>query len=157
MGTLTKCPLCKGSIVEHWLTVNIWKCNECRLLIRNPMPTQAELDDLYQNSWKGPLENLEETGGTSPRLASIYARKLADSLGYKDFSGMKIMEFGSGKGEMLRALTELGAETYGVEPFGHEYLQKQGYHSFPSLDDIPTDIVFDGVFSIDVIKRNKCP
>ena len=50
----------------------------------------------------------------------IYARKLAETLGRKDFAGLKLCDFGAGRGSMATALIELNADVYAIEPFGYE-------------------------------------
>lgn len=115
------------------------------------MPTKEELDALYQDSWSIPEERTGETGGTSDRLARVYARRLAKSLGRRDFAGLRILEFGAGRGAMLRALRDLGAEAVGVEPYGISYLQEQGFEAHPDLSDVSGR--FDGVVTIDVFEH----
>jgi len=157
MYNLTQCPFCEGDVGSYWPTVNVRRCFSCDLLFRNPLPSQKELTALYEESWSDPMENTSETGGTHLDLARVYARMLASSLALKDFSGLKILEFGAGRGAMLTALSELGADAYGIEPFGNEYLKKQGFNIFRSLDELPQGSTFDGVVSIDVVEHLPTP
>ncbi|MEM3433160.1 MAG: class I SAM-dependent methyltransferase [Candidatus Methanomethyliaceae archaeon] len=121
------------------------------------MPTPDELAELYKSSWHEPNKNPCETGGTTRPLAAIYARKLAASLGLKDFSGKVILDFGAGMGEMLAAVEELGGEVYAVEPFGCQYLAERGFRVFRSLEDIPPCLRFDGVIAMDVVEHLESP
>ena len=121
------------------------------------MPSNGHLAELYEGSWAEPARNLNETGGTDAELASVYAWKLARSLGRKDFGGLRLLEFGAGKGEMLAALREMAAEVVAVEPFGYRYLEQQGFPAVPSLDALPPGAKFDGILTINVIEHLSTP
>jgi len=121
------------------------------------MPSNEHLEELYEGSWAEPARNLNETGGTDAELARIYARKVALSLGRNDFCGLRLLEFGAGKGEMVAALRDLGANVCAVEPFGHRYLQQEGFPAVPSLDALPRGAKFDGILAIEVIEHLPSP
>ena len=87
------------------------------------MPTQEELDALYAKSWQNPERFRSETGGTELGLARIYAKLLAGSLRLRNLKGLRILDFGAGRGDMLKALMELGAEVVGVEPYGLDFFE----------------------------------
>ena len=119
------------------------------------MPTKEELDELYNNSWSTPEKATSETGGTDERLAKIYARKLAKSLQRRNFQGLRILDFGAGRGAMLKALREMGADACGVEPYGMEYLQTQGFEVYQDLSDVSGP--FNGIVMIDVFEHLHHP
>lgn len=121
------------------------------------MPYETDLTTLYKESWSDPDSHKSETGGTDLDLARVYARKLATSLNLRDFKGLKILDFGAGKGTMLTALFELGAEVYGVEPFGYEQLKKKGLKIFQTLDEVPKGLFFDGIVTVQVIEHLIAP
>jgi len=152
-----KCPCCYNETIIQWRALNFRKCSSCELLFRYPYPEEEDLVKLYQDSWKDPLENTSETGGTSPDLADVYVSKLASSLNLKDFDGLKILDFGAGRGATMAALSELGADVYGVEPFGYENLQNQGFKIFRTLEEIPNNLTFDGIVTRDVIEHLRTP
>jgi hypothetical protein len=110
--------------------------------VRDPFPTDEELDNLYQSSWKRPLDALTETGGTTPALADSHARHLTEALGRRDLKGVRILEFGAGRGEMVRATTALGAEVTPFEPYGSEFLQQVGYKAYSRFSEVPNDHPF---------------
>lgn len=58
---------------------------------------------------------------------------------------------------MLCALSDLGAQVYGVEPYGHLYLRSCGFRVFECLEEIPNSLRFDGIVSIDVIEHLSHP
>lgn len=153
-----RCPFCSSTtIAVHWKTANIWRCSSCNLLFRNPLKLQQEIFELYKNSWLNPGMFKNMTGGTNLRLARIYAQNLASSLGLRNFVGLKILDFGAGRGDMLTVLSELGADVYGIEPFGYDYLKNRDFKLFHTLEEVPEGFLFDGVLMIDVIEHLMTP
>lgn len=164
-GKLTKdvddsrgCPVCGSmSMPMHRKIANFWRCTSCGLLFRHISNSQHEIFNLYKKSWLHPDISKDMTGGTDLRLARVYAQRLASSLGLKNFKGLKISDFGAGRGDMLMALSELGADVYGIEPFGCDYLKNKGFKVFKSLDEIPNGFLFDGIICTDVIEHLVSP
>lgn len=151
------CPYCEGSTFALWKSLNFWKCSSCGLIFRYPLPNDSYIVELYEKSWTSPSEYRSETGGTELSLARSYARKLADALELPDFRGLKILDFGAGRGDALIALSELGADVYGVEPFGYQRLKNQGFKVFQTLDEIPERFTFDGIVTMDVVEHLGSP
>jgi len=155
--SLDACPLCGGRDIYHaWPEAHFDRCRSCLLYFRNPMPTESELSELYERSWSMPARARAETGGTDDRLAALYARKLAQSLGRKDFSGLRVLDFGAGRGAMIRALSRLGASVCAIEPFGLAYLQSQGFDVYRDLSELE-GVCCDGVVMIDVLEHLPQP
>lgn len=154
---IKKCPLCSSDAKSLWPELNVCKCQSCELLFRYPAPSLDELGTLYETSWDDPIHQLDETGATSPDLAHEYGVKLAKSLGQDNFKGLHILDYGAGRGAMLKALRDLGAEIYCIEPFGHEFLREEGFRAFRSLSELPENIRFDGIISLDVIEHVPVP
>ncbi len=154
---LYKCPYCGNTdIYTVWPDSNFDLCRSCLLYFRNPMPTENELRTLYEHSWSMPEAYTAETGGTDDQLANIYARSLARSLGKSDLKGLRILDFGAGRGAMLNALSRLGARACAVEPFGYAYLRSKGFEEvFSSLSDVRSS--FDGIIMIDVLEHLYTP
>lgn len=152
-NAIAACPFCGGNILPHWIKVNIWRCLSCSLLFRYPFPTDEELFELYNKGWSCPEANRNETGSTDDEIASRYIAKIACELDRTDFKGLKLLEFGAGKGAMMTAFKELGADVYGIEPFGYEYLKDRRLKVYRSLDDVPKNIQFDGILAIQVIEH----
>ena len=152
------CPFCSSmTIALHWKKVNVWRCSSCGLLFRNLLQPQHEVSELYKNSWLNPGMFKNMTGGTDLRLARIYAQNLASSLGLRNFVGLKILDFGAGRGDMLTALSELGADVYGIEPFGYDYLKNGDFKLFHTPEEVPEGFLFDGVLMIDIIEHLMTP
>ena len=146
------CPWCNSKdIYTVWPESHYDQCRSCTLFFRNPMPTKGELDILYQNSWSRAEKMTRDTGGTNERLARMYAHRLAKSLGRQNFQGLRILDFGAGRGAMLRIFKDWGAKTVGIEPYGINYLYNQGFEAYQDLSDVPGK--FDGSLMIDVFEH----
>ncbi len=154
---IKNCPLCSSEAKSLWPALNVWKCRACGLLFRNPAPSPDTLGTLYETSWSDPTHQLDETGATGMDLAQEYAVQLAGSVGREDFRGLRILDYGAGRGAMLKTLQELGADIYAVEPFGYEFLRQAGFRVFRSLAELPRNIKFDGIISLDVIEHVPAP
>lgn len=147
--SLAHCPYCGSKeIYVVWEESNFNQCVSCLLYFRNPMPTQEELERLYQRSWSVAETARSETGGTDLDLAYVFAHKLARSLKRRDLHSVKLLDFGAGRGAMLYALRASGARVCGVEPFGFGYLQSKGFEVYRNLSDVHG--VWDGITMIDV-------
>ena len=113
------------------------------------MPTKEELEQLYDKSWLEPLKKTSETGGTTIRLARLYTQKLARELQIESYEKLKILDFGAGRGAMSESLREMGASVECCEPYGYEYLNRQGFKVHRDLASL-SEKKFDGIVMIDV-------
>ncbi|HXR32525.1 MAG TPA: glycosyltransferase [Verrucomicrobiae bacterium] len=148
------CPLCANRLPSTRGRGEFRRCKHCGLLFRHPMSDLQGLRSLYGQSWSAPTENSAETGGTTPGLAEEYAKRLARSLGREDLQGLRILEYGAGRGEFLRALQQFGADVYALEPYGKSYLEQQGARAYATLGELPANLRFDGIVSIDVVEHD---
>lgn len=151
------CSYCKTLLKPAWKQDSFLKCPNCELLIRNQPIDSQQLDQLYTNSWNNPNDEVSETGGTTSKLADRYCKHLIHSLGENSLKGKTILDFGAGRGEMAIALLKTGARVCAVEPYGYQFLQKQGVEVFRNLGDIPKSYSFDGVVSLDVVEHLLTP
>ena len=151
-----ECPFCSGRRISAYNSaLSVFKCASCGLLFRD-----ISLNDsigINKNAWADLSHHKNETGATDLRLSRIYAKNLIRSLGLKSIKGLKILDFGAGRGDMLAAFSELGADVYGVEPFGYEYLDTRGFKVFREIGDIPKGLLFDGIIANDVIEHTFYP
>ena len=138
-GEHVRCELCgsddQEQITEHHrggidLTTVI--CRECGLVFSNPMPTQTELDRFYRLSYrttyKGIFVPRPKHVYRSCRRALPRARRIRE-LGWRDG---RLLDVGSGSGEFLYVMRELGFETQGIEP-------NDGYARF-ATDQLGVDV-----------------
>lgn len=153
MKNLSQCPFCGGRLERSWATGAFSRCVGCDLFIRTAFPSRSELDDLYNTKWVSPQENDLETGNMDQFLARQYARELARSLRRRDLRGLRILDFGTGKGALVDALVEIGAIAFGVEPYGYAELTAAGKSAFRDLADIPAGWRFDGIVCMDVVEH----
>lgn len=147
-----QCPSCgHGKISVYSRALPVWRCLSCGLLFKDI--SLSESIKIYKNAWSDLRNHKDETGATTPELARIYSKKLIKSLGLRDLAGLKILDFGAGRGDMLIALSELGADVYGVELFGYEYLKSKNLTIFRQIEEIPKGLLFDGIIANDVIEH----
>ena len=151
------CPFCHAIATLYWRGASICRCSQCSLLFRSQLRSEEDLWRLYNRAWQEPHEHTSETGGTRLDLARTYAGKLLTSVGLGDMNGLRILDFGAGRGAIVAVVSDLGAEAYGVEPFGHGYLQNRGLKAYRTLEDIPEGMFFDGIITIDVIEHLLAP
>jgi SAM-dependent methyltransferase len=153
---LLSCPYCGSiDIQKIWPQSNWDRCVACGLYFRNPVPVQQELDSLYANSWQKPEQARSETGGTDLKLARVYVKLLIRSLGLRRLTGLRLLDFGAGRGDMSKALIETGAEVVCVEPYGVDFLKARGFEAYASISEVKGK--FDGIVTIDVFEHLRNP
>ena len=157
MKELHDCHYCGGELTWHWKQPRYDRCRKCGLIVRNPFPDQEELNVLYQKAWKTPGAKMYEMGVTDDDLSYQYVNQLLSTIGAEDFSGKRILEFGAGKGSMMKELLSRNANVIGIEPFGCDFLNSQGFEVFPSLDDVLSQEKFDGIISMEVFEHLREP
>jgi len=146
------CQLCEGTL--KILTAKFLVCTGCGLMLRR---VADDLKILYTSGWQSPLENLNLTGGTTPALGLNYSRELLRTLGKQNLNGMKILDFGGGRGELARALRALGASVVIADPYSYSQLREQGLAAVESLDQLEGSKPFDGAVTIDVVEHLTAP
>lgn len=91
-------------------------CNDCGLVFSDPRPSTEQLDDFYRESYRVAYKQAWQ-----PRLKHTYrAGKVAqDRLRHLIpllTPGSNMLDFGSGGGELVFILRELGHDARGIEP-----------------------------------------
>jgi cyclopropane fatty-acyl-phospholipid synthase-like methyltransferase len=129
-------------------------CVRCGLKIRHH---NDGVDRLYRSGWLAPLENLNLTGGTTPELAKNYSSELTRTLRLRNLRGLRILDFGGGRGEMARALVSDGAKVVVVDPYSHLQLRDTGLAAVESLEHLEGLERFHGAVAIDVIEHLTTP
>ncbi len=126
---LHACPLCQSTALTYQFThgtTPIVRCAGCALLMRNPQPSDAELAAIYTDTYflgTAPAD-APETGAFA---REVHALKRATAAGYLDRieaycgwtaetrRGRRLLEIGSGLGNLLIEARERGYEVTGVE------------------------------------------
>jgi 2-polyprenyl-3-methyl-5-hydroxy-6-metoxy-1,4-benzoquinol methylase len=117
------------------------------------MPDETVLAGLYDRSWERPNYNTTETGSTDTYIARKLISLLARTLGRRGIAGMRILDYGAGRGAMAGALITEGADVMAVEPFGYGFLRELGVSAYSDLSLVPSDVRFDGIVCLEVIEH----
>jgi SAM-dependent methyltransferase len=148
------CPFCNSNAISLFLgKLSIRRCSACGLLFKDVPSSQGTFDKLFEDAWTDSFSHQDQTGAIELDLARNYSQRLISSLSVDNFNGLKILDFGAGRGSIITALAELGADVYGIEPFGYNYLKGKGFKVFRGIQDIPAGLLFDGIVAINVIEH----
>jgi SAM-dependent methyltransferase len=125
--TLTYCPLCRHEHFTYQFTqggLPIVRCDGCRLLMRNPQPSDDELAAIYGDDY---FFGTSATPGEDQYEAEFARLKQATAAGYLDRverylgwdaaarQGRRLLDLGTGLGDLLVEAQARGYETAGVE------------------------------------------
>lgn len=141
----------------HWKAPRFLRCRECGTIFRDPYPEESELANYYREGWKEPEQNTVETGATDEAVARCLVDSLTNTLGVTGLSGLRILDFGAGRGAMTFELMKRGARLAAVEPFGYQFLAERGIAVYRDLADLPDGSSFDGIVSLEVIEHLRDP
>lgn len=113
-----ECPQChaRGKAKLHLQAPRFLRCDECGVMYRDPFPDAASLARLYYEGWKSPSSNTRETGATDTAIASSLLDSLVKTLGGRSLVGMRVLDYGAGRGAMALELKKRGADVVAVEP-----------------------------------------
>lgn len=150
---------CNRVVRPHWTgpDFDFNKCEECGLVIQDPFPSIEDLIKLYSNSWTDPGADSAHTGGENEIPAKQYVDQFTKSLNLKSVRGLKILDYGAGRGFLMSAFANTGADITGLEPYGFDGLEKQGLKYFTDLSEIPEDTKLDGIITMDVVEHLREP
>ncbi len=125
--TLTECPLCRHGHFSYQFTnagMPIVRCDGCGLLLRNPQPSDAELGAIYGEEYflgtsPGAAEDHyeKEFARLKQATAAGYFDRIERYLGWNEESrqGRRLLDVGSGLGELLVEAVARGYDALGVE------------------------------------------
>jgi SAM-dependent methyltransferase len=92
-------------------------CDGCGLVRTDPMPTDAELDAYYRREYR---QDYQLAGARpSPRHIGVSLREAERRLAMLAphlAPGARVMDFGAGSAEFVKAAADAGFDTLGVEP-----------------------------------------
>ncbi len=120
------------------------------------MPDVQSLVAVYTTSWESPETNTRETGSTDAPIAQVLLSSLTKTM-KMDVSGLRVLDYGAGRGAMSTALIDKGADVTAVEPFGCEFLTELGISAYRELEEVPKALRFDGIVCLEVIEHLSDP
>jgi SAM-dependent methyltransferase len=154
---MSHCPTCGSSSIEtRFSNLSVSRCVRCRMMFRNPQPSDEDLNRFYDGAFQPENVLTHNTGmeGTTDALARQYISCLAARIGIK---GKKVLEFGAGLGITCRALRAAGAKVTAIEPFAWRECSKSGVATYRSLDELPKGSKFDVILSLEVLEHLRSP
>lgn len=122
-----RCPLCDGTDLKEYLRTKDYflsgeeftliKCNQCQLIFTTPFPAENELAGYYKSeqyySHKTDQKSFTKTIYHFARRINIKSKyRLVNKLIHPG----KVLEFGSGSGELLYYFKKKGWNVTGIEP-----------------------------------------
>lgn len=119
--------------------------------------SKNNVETLYRSSWQHPLDNMNLTGGTNLVLADNYCRELKHTLGRRNLDGIRILDFGGGRGDMAISLQDSGANVVVADLYSFEYLKERGLTAVSSLKELPRSDKYDGAIAVDVVEHLTTP
>jgi SAM-dependent methyltransferase len=114
------CPLCSGNAAKQLKLPHtvIWKCrsSDCGLEFASPQPGETELAKFYSNLYyPGPKAGSSfQRDGTPDAILRQVLPQLEASLG--TLKGLRLLDYGCGRGPLLQIASELGFAPIGIEP-----------------------------------------
>lgn len=154
-----RCESHEDHLVPHFSPENtdFVRCRLCGMVLRNPMPTIAELDkiyaDLYQSDQIVQGKTNQESGSqVLMRYAEFLSRKVL-------LNGTKVLDYGCGSGVLVGELRALGYRAVGVERTSQarEFARRQrGLELLADIDEVD-DGSLDAVTMIEVVEHLTNP
>jgi 2-polyprenyl-3-methyl-5-hydroxy-6-metoxy-1,4-benzoquinol methylase len=126
-----------------------WQCKGCGTFGYVVEPTIDELSKIYNSAWDEETKNGEfATGGTD----STIALSILKSAGYALTNSGPCLDYGGGKGNFARVLSEHGREVTVYEPYGDNPFLPGKVQWLDSINNIP-EKKFKWIFMIEVIEH----
>jgi SAM-dependent methyltransferase len=115
---VNSCPICQGRRLHYVFShssYRVVRCDDCRLLMLSPQPSDAELDAIYSHTYFLG-DNTDEARERVARMKRATARLYLDKIAsYRDQVGGRLLEIGCGHGDFLVEARQVGFEVTGVE------------------------------------------
>jgi len=123
---LARCPLCRHEHFTYQFThadLPIVRCDGCNLLMRNPQPSDEELAAIYGEDYflgtgtQGVDQYANEFARLKQATASAYLDRVERYLGWGAAArrGRRLLDVGTGLGDLLVAAQARGYDVEGVE------------------------------------------
>ena len=117
---MSRCPLCGGERLVYAFAhagTPIVRCDRCRLLMRNPQPSDAELAAIYTSDYflgAGGGQTAGETNRLKRDTAAAYLDEIEARTGVSP-RGTRLLEIGPGLGNLLVEAVARGYDVTGIE------------------------------------------
>jgi len=160
---MKNCPICKNSRIAEvvdWDSFKIFKCNNCKLVYAQPLPTDEQLLQFYQGFlFKQPkLSGIEKEPKNRKKELKYLFNLSADD---KTLMNKTFLDYGGGTGIVFKAVTDLGLAPfyYDIDQQAIEFTKNNfGMKSDQMILEIETcQRNFDFIFSYNVIEHIKNP
>jgi len=166
MNTSATCPICASKKMYYAFSVQqsrLVECRDCGHMMLHPQPDDEELGRIYNESYwlqDGSDEERAHFTQLKQATARLYLDLIGQCLGRH---GGRLLEVGSGAGDMLAAALELGYDVTGIEYSSHacvrarERLGGAGRLVCGNIDDLAERNYFDVCVMADVIEHVRDP
>lgn len=153
-----------GPIVCHSGTYDVIECDTCGFKHVDPLPTEAELEHIYQNEYYTSTipDYIERHQRDQAWWKQTYQNRLLQIKHAVVSEGMRFLDVGSGPGLMLHAASDSGWEAVGIEPntVAADYARSTGCHVIE--DFLTHDLLaglgqFDAIHSSEVLEHIRDP
>lgn len=150
------CPACGGEIFRKLFSKksrDFWLCSSCGLQKQHPLPSDAELFEYYETSYRsGMYEDFADAGN----LKNMTARQRLRELRRKTNVSGKWLDVGTSTGNFVKALLDDGVDAEGIE-LSETAVSVAREHGLPvragTIDMLPGEASFDTVSAFDVIEH----
>ena len=129
-------------------------CQACGLVFTNPPPSQQEIDSYYVGDGEWAAEKLRPKNWAESQTRPLKPSQLSivntiDQAVPKTGT-RRVLDFGCGRGHVLRGLKERGWETSGIDPMTAHLLQSYGH---TMLETMPDEPMFDAAVMNHVLEH----
>lgn len=115
---LSSCPICTSRRLHYAFSRNgyrVVRCDDCRLMLLNPQPSDTELMQIYSESYFLG-ENTEVARQRVASMKAATARSYLDEIKrYTGTHGARLLEIGCGHGDFLVEAQKYGYDVTGIE------------------------------------------
>lgn len=150
------CPVCPGGEQAFYTRFNdydTYSCGGCGTVYAHPLPTNADLAAMYEDSYNGA------TSGYFAKVDKKMRRARGRVRALKKFqSAGRFLDVGCNGGFVVEAAREAGYDAWGVEvdgvslEYARDHYPDNGYHH-GLVEDFHPDQGFDVIYSSEVIEH----
>jgi SAM-dependent methyltransferase len=115
---LNACPICESRRLYYAFShgdYRVVRCADCRLLMLNPQPSDAELAQIYNHTYFLGDDTPEGRALVAEMKSATARRYLRCIAQYRGMHGGRLLEIGCGQGDFLLEAQHLGYDVMGVE------------------------------------------